>query len=128
MFNFTPHLKITYSQLLLYGIHVGHSFANSLLYSSWLVYSYTKQILIINLYKTFILWKIGFRSVALACWARSPIWFINLDASFSGIITYASSICGEFGWSNKWVHGFLSNYKKMIAVFNRFRKYTALAY
>lgn len=76
MFNFTPHLKITYSQLLLYGIHVGHSFANSLLYSSWLVYSYTKQILIINLYKTFILWKIGFRSVALACWARSPIWFI----------------------------------------------------
>jgi ribosomal protein S2 len=51
-----------------------------------------------------------------------------LDLSFSGVIKYASSICGEFGWSEKWFHGFISNYKKMIAVFNRFRKYTALAY
>jgi hypothetical protein len=38
--------KITYMQLLLYGVHVGHSFENSLLYTAWLVYTYTQNLLI----------------------------------------------------------------------------------
>lgn len=47
------HLQITYNQLLVYGIHVGHSFANSILYAAWLVYSYTQNILIIIYIKHF---------------------------------------------------------------------------
>lgn len=39
--------NITYNQLLLYGVHVGHSFLNSLLYAAWLVYTYTQNILLI---------------------------------------------------------------------------------
>lgn len=128
MFTFTPHLKITYSQLLLYGIHVGHSFSNSILYSAWLVYSYTQNLLIINLYKTLIMWKQGFRSIAFATWSRSPIWFINLDSSFAGIIAHSSNSCGELSWTDKWIHGLLSNYKKLIAVFNRLQRYSSNAY
>lgn len=53
MFKKFSHIQITYSQLLLYGVHVGHSFSNSILYSSWLVYTYMGNLLIINLYNQF---------------------------------------------------------------------------
>lgn len=128
MFTFTSHLKITYSQLLLYGVHVGHSFANSILFAAWLVYARTKNILIINLYKTLLMWKLGFRCISKACWQRSPVWFLNLDTSFSGIVQYSSSLCGEFYWTTKWLHGFISNYTTFIHVFNRLRNYSSEAY
>ena len=57
MFKSVSHLKVTYNQLLFYGIHIGHTFSNSLIFSSWLVYSYIKNILIINLYKSIYQWK-----------------------------------------------------------------------
>jgi ribosomal protein S2 len=44
--------RFSYNQLMLYGVHVGHSFSNSVFYTSWLVYSYTQNILILNLFKT----------------------------------------------------------------------------
>lgn len=128
MFGSLTHLKITYSQLLLYGIHVGHSFSNSILYSAWLVYSYTQNILIINLYKTLLMWKVGFRGIAYACWFRGPVWFINLDTAFSGVVKYAGNMCGEISWTEHWVHGFISNYKTLSGVYHQLQKYSSLAY
>lgn len=128
MFKIIPHLEMTYHQLLLYGIHVGHSFSNSILFSAWLVYTYIQNILIINLVKTLKSWKSGFRAISYACWTQGPVWFINLDASFSGVIKYASNICGEFNWTSRWVHGFVSNYKYLLNVFNNLRGYSANAH
>lgn len=42
----------SYNIAMLYGIHVGHSFLNSLFYTAWLIYTFTSNILIINLFKT----------------------------------------------------------------------------
>lgn len=83
-------LNITYSQLLLYGVHVGHSFSNSVLYSAWLVYTYMQNILIINLFKSIFLLKTGFFGIANACVFRGPVWFINLDKSASLYVKYAA--------------------------------------
>ncbi len=61
IYKFISHLNLTLNQLLLYGVHIGHSFSNSILFSAWLVYSYTHQnILIINLYKTLLMWRMVF--------------------------------------------------------------------
>ena len=122
------HLNITYSQLLVHGIHVGHSFANSILYSAWLVYSYTQNILIINLYKTFFMWKIGLRGIAFACRMRSPIWFINLDQAFAGVIRHMALDCGEFCWTHKWIHGLISNYITLNSVYTKLQSYSSLAH
>lgn len=68
MFGILHHLKMTYTQLLLYGIHVGHSLINSILYSAWLIYTYVKNITLITYIKLCIyddqdlkvyLWHVG---------------------------------------------------------------------
>lgn len=128
MSSLITHLNLTFSQLLLYGVHVGHSFSNSILYSSWLVYSHTHNILIINLYKTFVMWKIGFRGIATACKSRSPVWFINLDEAFSGIIRYTALTCGEMSWTRKWIHGLISNFISLNRMYKFLQKYTSLAH
>lgn len=127
-FKILSHLNVTYTQLLLYGIHIGHSFVNSILYAAWMVYSYTRNLLLINLYKTFWMWKIGFRVLASACWIRGPIWFINLDGSFVNVLKHAALSCGEMYWAEKWVHGLISNYLTLENLYSRLRKYSSLAY
>lgn len=128
IFGKLNQLKITYSQLLLYGVHVGHSFSNSLLYSSWLVYTHSDNILIINLYKSIFLWKSGFFGLAYACKYKSPIWFINLDTSFAHVLKYSSSLAGEICWTADWVHGILSNFPTFASIYRKLRKYSSLAH
>lgn len=128
MFKSSTHLKVTYNQLLFYGIHIGHTFSNSLIFSSWLVYNYIKNILIINLYKSIYQWKLGFFGIAAACKVKGPIWFINLHKGFSSIVKNASILCGETCWTDNWIHGFLSNYVTMARVFRKLNKYYYGAY
>jgi len=122
------HLNITYNQLLLYGVHIGHSLSNSLLYTAWLVYTYIDKLLIINLYKSILLWKSGLFCIANACKYKSPIWFINLDTSYSVAIKYAAYQAGEVSLTDNWIHGFLSNFLVFATVYKNLRKYSFLSY
>jgi ribosomal protein S2 len=65
--------KFSYNQLIQYGVHVGHSFINSLFYTAWLVYSYTQNILILNLFKTLKGMKSGLASVIGTVGSYLPI-------------------------------------------------------
>ena len=122
------HLEITYVQLLLYGVHIGHSFKNSILYTSWLVYTYSQNILIINLFKSLYSMRSGFIGLNMACHYRNPVWFINLDTSFSSFIQHSAQLCGEISWTNKWVNGLISNYRNLYKVFFRLSTYSSNAY
>jgi ribosomal protein S2 len=59
--------------LLLYGVHIGHSFLNSIAFAGWLVYTYKQNILIINLFKTTIVIKNGYTSINQAVKFLNPI-------------------------------------------------------
>lgn len=96
------YFELTYQQLLIYGIHLGHTFSNSIMYAAWLVYTYKENMLIMNIYKTFYTMKVGFRFFNAAVYTRSPIWFINLDRSASLFSKSAAHSCGEASWTIKW--------------------------
>jgi hypothetical protein len=57
---------------MLYGVHVGHSFINSVFYTAWLVYTYTQNILILNLFKTIRGMKSGLASIIGAIGSYHP--------------------------------------------------------
>lgn len=114
-------ISVTYQQLLTYGVHVGHSFANSVLFSSWLVYTYMQNILIINLYKSLILLKVGFVGIGNACLFQGPIWFINLDRASGVYVRHSAKSCGEISWTGRWVNGFISNYFSLQHLWKRLR-------
>jgi small subunit ribosomal protein S2 len=120
--SYRPELsleKFSYNQLMWYGVHIGHSFLTSLFYTSWLIYSYTSNILILNLFKTLQGMRSGLSSIIGAVSSYSPIWFINLDQSAGIPVRYLAGSCGEFSVTSFWINGFISNY---VSVYNTYRK------
>lgn len=107
---FDKSYRLAYWQLLLYGIHVGHSFKNSIFYSAWLVFTYRQNILIINLYKTILGFKNGYVGFDKCCKFGNPIWFINLDRSVEIYVNFTAKQCGEFAYTTYWIHGMISNW------------------
>ena len=116
---YTYTIGLVYWQLLLYGVHVGHSFLNSDVFSAWLVFTFRQNILIINLFKTVLSFKNGYVGINSACRFSGPIWFINLDRAVELYVNYAARLCGEFCYSTYWIHGLISNW---ISLANTFRK------
>lgn len=117
--------SLVYRQLLIVGVHIGHSFKNSIAFSGWLVYTYKQNLLIINLFKTLLVLKNGYISLSSCVRYGVPIWFISLDRAFSLYVTYFAKICGEFGYSTYWIHGMLSNWLTLGKTLWRLNRRTA---
>lgn len=107
---FSYEVRFAYWQLLLYGIHIGHSFMNSSLYSGWFIFSYCQNLLIINLHKTILGLKNGFVGFDYSCKFGLPVWFINLDRSVEIYVNFSARKCGEFAYTTYWIHGMISNW------------------
>ena len=65
--------NLIFWQLLIYGIHIGHSFKNSTIFAGWFIYTYKQKTWIINLYKTVNYFKDGYIALDAACKTRSSI-------------------------------------------------------
>lgn len=111
--------NLNYNQLLLYGVHVGHSLSNTLLYSAWMVSAFRQSISIINLFKSIVMFRLSFLILTNIIAAYGPVWFINLDKSVDRYVRYAALNCGEFSVTNRWIRGSISNYR---IVFNAYRR------
>lgn len=116
--------SLNYNQLLLHGVHVGHSLSNTLLYSTWMVSALRQSITIINLFKSLIMFRISFLLLTNIIALHGPIWFINLDKSVDRYVRYAASNCGEFSITSYWIKGSISNYR---TIFNAQRNLSRLS-
>lgn len=110
---------LSFGQLLLYGIHIGHNINNTFIYSAWLISAFRQSTSIINLVKSVVMLRIGFLLLSNVICFNGPVWFINLDSSVDRYIKHASISCGEFNVTSRWIHGTISNY---INLFNSYRK------
>lgn len=102
--------KFNYLQLIRLGIHIGHSFRNTVYYASWLIYGFRKDISVINLFRFVGMMRLGFLFVDSAVSKCLPIWFITKDRLFEKYIRIAANRCGEFYSTIYWIRGMLSNY------------------
>lgn len=120
---FRKYIKLEYWRLLLYGIHVGHSFKNSILFAAWFIFTYRQNIYIINLYKT--LWNIrnGFVGIDNSVRYGNPVWFVNIERSTEVYIRSSAKTCGEFSYTTYWIHGMISNYKIMLLSLGKLSRY-----
>ena len=115
--NFTDYLPwivyTSYATLVQQGVHIGHSVKNFNKYSAWMVIGSHLGICLINLFKFMYMFRAGLFVIQHVVRKRGPVWFINMDPSAQGIIKSASLLCGEY-WVNKdWVHGLISNFKRI---------------
>lgn len=115
--NFTDYLPwivyTSYATLVQQGVHIGHSVKNFNKYSAWMVIGSHLGICLINLFKFMYMFRAGLFVIQHVVRKRGPVWFINMDPSAQGIIKSASLLCGEY-WVNKdWVHGLISNFRRI---------------
>ena len=112
--DYLPWIVYTsYATLVQQGVHIGHSVKNFNKYSAWMVIGSHLGICLINLFKFMYMFRAGLFVIQHVVRKRGPVWFINMDASAHGIIKSASLLCGEY-WVNKdWVHGLISNFRRI---------------
>lgn len=114
----SKYFDLCYTNLVNYGVHIGHKFENTSLYSAWMVYGVRQQIVIINLFKFVYMFKVGFNSLEHIIRFFGPIWFINLDSFSDRYVRTPAQDCGEMWVTKFWINGMVSNYA---SVFNSFR-------
>lgn len=98
---------------LKYHLHIGHSASNSLMLSSWFFFKLKKRIWIINIFKTIIFLKIILKFLNFLVNNEFPFWFINFEYTKRYLFKVNAESCGEFACTQKWVRGFLSNFKSI---------------
>jgi len=104
-------IKLTLVQLVLNGVHLGHSLVSTLLFSSWMLYGYKYNLWFINLYKFISMFRFVFILIKYNVKCYSPVWFVNLDPSMEAYIKKAGLLCGEFWCGVDWIVGLLSNFR-----------------
>lgn len=125
MYTYTT--KLIYWQLLLWGVHIGHSFKNSIIFAAWLIYTFRQNILIINLFKTIWLIKNGYTALTASVRTLGPIWFINLNKNIELFTIFAAKQAGEFSYTCHWMHGMISNWITFGTTFQKFYRIISTA-
>jgi small subunit ribosomal protein S2 len=97
---------------------------NTPLLASWMLFIFRQNTWLINLLKTFYMFKLSFKLLKHIVRHHGPIWFINLNKSMDRIVKFAALRCGEFFASSYWIKGMLSNFKYALASFSKYSNIT----
>lgn len=117
-----------YTQLVQHGIHIGHSYKNTLNINAWMVYGMRINLIILSL----LLFKYHFRAaseiISFTSQFYRPVWFVNLDPFYDKIVKFAAMKCGEFFVSSDWIRGMVSNYRFVTTAFRKLKFYSELVF
>ena len=99
------------TKLINYGIYVGHSYKNTNYYNSWMVLGVRQGIHLLNLLKFQYMFRSALFAIDQIIRKGGPIWFVNLDKIVEKYTKKYATICGEYGITENWNHGFLTNFR-----------------
>jgi len=103
-------LYISIIQLSNYKIFLGHSIFNTILLSSWLIFSIRGKNTILNLYHTIKMLKLSYTLLKYVINMGFPFWFVNFDLTKEDIIKNNAFKSGEFYVTRRWIRGLISNF------------------
>jgi len=118
MLNNNLLIKLSMSQLVVFGIQVGHFKKLSCFLAGWFWLGWRDNVFIINLIKTFIFLKLGLKMATLVAKGCRPFWFVTMNETFSSHIVRFAHICGEPFNVYEWIGGTLSNYRMILGWFS----------
>ena len=102
--------NIVFTQLISYGVQLGHSVVNSLSFCAWMIRGKRQSIFLIDLFKFNYMLRAGLYMLEAAVRSRKPVWFINLDKTSSLFVKFPALDCGEYWVTENWIKGMISNY------------------
>ena len=120
--------SLNYVQLIWAQVHIGHSWANTILFATWFLQAFRQGLSLINLWKFLLTFSlaINFFSSAVAC--SGPVWFINLERSTDLYVRFSAQDCGEFSVTTGWIGGLVSNTMVVFKAFLKLRQMSGTAW
>lgn len=104
------YFDLQFSQLMSYGVHIGHTRRNTLVGAAWMISSFRQDVAVINLWKSIYILKVTFFFVSNIIAFLGPIWFLNFNPLAHKYVKACASLCGEFSVTSKWIRGAVSNF------------------
>lgn len=103
--------RVTFRQMMYYGVHLGHSVLNSNPYCGWLAAGLRQGLFLIDLFKFSYQLRVGLFAVEAAVRRRSPVWFIHPQPASPVLISECAVRCGEYYFHYPWLGGLLTNHR-----------------
>lgn len=97
-------------QLMVYGVHIGHSLKNTLSTAYFYVFAFRLSLALIDLFKTILALRVSVFCFSSTIYYCAPVWFVNLNQAGAQYTRHAALNCGEFYVVNRWINGSISNY------------------
>lgn len=110
--DYTPRwARITFRQMMFYGIHLGHSVFNSNPFCGWLIAGFRQGIFLIDLFKFTYQMRSGLFALESAVRRRAPVWFIHPQMAAPVALSDSATRCGEYFFQYPWIGGLLTNHR-----------------
>jgi len=66
-------IKLAYSQLISFSVHIGHTKKNTLLFAAWYVFNFKFNLAFINLFKVIFFLNLSMLFVVASVGSQSPV-------------------------------------------------------
>lgn len=109
-----PIILLSFRQLCLLGVQIGHESKTVFFLSSWMFYRWYKDIFLMDLQKTVL----GLRS-AVAVFYRyakfnRPLWFVCIRSRFGPMVARYAYVTGELFNIYWWINGSVTNFYRVL--------------
>src|SRR4051812_33400431 len=105
-----PVIFLSFKQLVIFGVHIGHDRKNFFFLSSWIFFSWYKNMFVINLYKSFLNFRYALSIFYRYAVMSRPVWFVSVRSRFSPMLSCYAYVCGEVFNTYWWVNGSVTNF------------------
>jgi len=109
-----PIILLSFKQLCIFGIHLGHDYRNIFFLSSWIFYGWYKNIFVINLYKTFLNFRFALSVFTKYAAFNRPVWFVCVRSEFSAMVSRYAYMSGECFSTYWWINGSVTNFYRIL--------------
>lgn len=109
-----PIILLSFKQLSIFGVHIGHDYKNVFFLSSWIFYAWHKNIFIINLYKTFLHFRYSLLIFTRYASNHRPIWYVCIRSPFSALVSRYAYTVGELFSTYWWINGSVTNFFRVL--------------
>lgn len=109
-----PIILLSFKQLSIFGVHIGHDYKNIFFLSSWIFYAWYKNIFIINLYKTFLNFRFALSIFTRYASFHRPVWYICIRSPFSSLVSRYAYTVGELFSTYWWINGSVTNFYRIL--------------
>jgi len=109
-----PIILLSFKQLSIFGVHIGHDYRNVFFLSSWIFYAWYKNIFIINLYKTFLNFRFALSIFTSYASKHRPVWYVCIRSPFSPLVSRYAYTVGELFSTYWWINGSVTNFYRIL--------------